>query len=191
MGMLAEFGSFTKVLHEHCYAIHTLSIPWVERKIVRRLIEIRWRQMLRGAAGWLGQGIKPRRLALTLALGFAIGCLPVIGAPTALCAALALALRLNLPAIQAANYAALPFQLALAAPFARLGARLMQAVPAPAITAGAAAHLAVRAASLAGGALLAWLCAAIPAVVLMTAALTPMLRRIGTLAGSEADAAGV
>ena len=45
------------------------------------------------------------RLALTLALGFAIGCFPVVGIPT-WCGALALVLRLNLPAIQAANYVA-------------------------------------------------------------------------------------
>ena len=32
-------------------------------------------------AKWLRQGVSPRRLALTLALGFAIGCVPVIGIP--------------------------------------------------------------------------------------------------------------
>ena len=51
----------------------------------------------------LRMGMSPRRLALTLALGFAIGCLPVIGIPTALCAILAVTLRLNFPAIQAAS----------------------------------------------------------------------------------------
>ena len=70
---------------------------------------------------WLRQGISPRRLALTLALGFAIGCIPVVGIPTLVCAALALALRLNLPAIQAANYAVMPLQLVLIVPFVRLG----------------------------------------------------------------------
>ncbi|MGD0548488.1 MAG: DUF2062 domain-containing protein, partial [Terracidiphilus sp.] len=64
--------------------------------------------MKRKAAEWLRQGISPRRLALTLALGFAIGCIPVVGIPTLVCAALALALRLNLPAIQAANYVVMP-----------------------------------------------------------------------------------
>ena len=58
----------------------------------------------RNAMHWLSQGTSPRRLALTLALGFAIGCIPVVGIPTVLCATVALALRLNLPAIQAANY---------------------------------------------------------------------------------------
>ena len=70
-------------------------------------------------AGWLRQGTSPRRLALTLALGFAIGCIPVVGIPTVLCAALAQAMRLNQPAIQAANYAAMPLQLFLIVPFVR------------------------------------------------------------------------
>ena len=75
----------------------------------------------RKALLWLSLGISPRRLALTLALGFAVGCIPVIGIPTVLCAGLALALRLNQPAIQAANYAAMPLQFALIVPFVRLG----------------------------------------------------------------------
>src|SRR5271169_2441589 len=79
----------------------------------------------RNAVIWLRQGISPRRLALTLALGFAVGCIPVLGIPTVICAALALALRLNLPAIQAANYLVMPLQLALIVPFVRLGGRLM------------------------------------------------------------------
>ena len=81
--------------------------------------------MKQKAASWLVQGITPRRLALTLALGFAIGCIPVVGIPTALCALLALALRLNLPAIQAANYLVMPLQLVLIVPFVRLGGWLL------------------------------------------------------------------
>ena len=47
--------------------------------------------MKRNAATWLRQGISPQRLALTLALGFAIGCIPVVGVTTALCVVVALA----------------------------------------------------------------------------------------------------
>src|SRR5579871_1688920 len=79
----------------------------------------------RKAAGWLQQGISPRRLAATLALGFVIGCVPVVGIPTVACTALALALGLNMPAIQVANYAAMPFQLALIVPFLKLGTRVL------------------------------------------------------------------
>jgi uncharacterized protein (DUF2062 family) len=73
------------------------------------------------AAGWMQTGLSPRRLALTLALGFAIGCIPVLGIPTALCLLVALPLRMNVPAMQAANYAAMPLQVVLIFPFARLG----------------------------------------------------------------------
>ena len=145
----------------------------------------------RNALLWLSQGISPRRLALTLALGFAIGCIPVVGIPTVLCSALALALRLNLPAIQAANYAAMPFQLALIVPFVRLGGWLVSADPARALEPGALLHLpsfhiAARMGMLAGQALLAWLLVAVPVVFLLTVALTRMLRRIPAISANEA-----
>ena len=145
----------------------------------------------RSAVLWLSQGVSPRRLALTLALGFAIGCIPVIGVPTLVCAALALALRLNLPAIQAANYAAMPLQFVLIVPFVRMGGWIVAAKPlrlAP-TAAGfhlSALHIAAQFSGLAGQALLAWLLAAIPAVALMTLMLTRMLRRIPMVRASQA-----
>jgi len=152
-------------------------------------IMLRWRRMCRSALGWLAQGITPQKLALTLALGFAIGCLPMIVVPTLLCTALAFALKLKLPAIQTANYAALPFQIVLAAPFAKLGGRLMRAAPWHGMAVGPVAQMATRAADIAGGALLVWFFLAVPAVVLITVVLTPMLRRIHFKA-AEAPAAG-
>ena len=154
----------------------------------------------RNAIYWLRQGISPRRLALTLALGFAVGCIPLVGLPTVLCAALALALRLNLPAIQMANYVAMPLQLVLIVPFVRLGRWLVppHGGPAPINLAfdpralfhlpslNFATHLATSIGSLAAQALLAWLLVAIPAVALMTFALTHMLRRIPALNAAEA-----
>src|SRR5262252_4569475 len=87
----------------------------------------------RRAAVWLRQGISPRRLALTLSLGFVVGCIPVVGLPTGLCAVIALAFGLNQPAIQAANYLAMPFQVALIVPLVRLGARLIPLTASPGI----------------------------------------------------------
>ena len=144
----------------------------------------------RNAMLWLSQGISPRRLALTLALGFAIGCIPVIGIPTVLCATVALALRLNLPAIQAANYAAMPLQLALIVPFMRLGRWLVSAGPSRIAIPRSlidirTLDLATHMSKMAGQALLAWLLVAIPAVALMTATLTLMLRRIPAVAEAE------
>lgn len=145
----------------------------------------------RNAVHWLSQGISPERLALTLALGFAVGCIPVIGIPTFLCAVLAMALRLNLPAIQAANYAVMPLQLALVVPFVRVGGWVVAAGRAHALPARLLMHMpslgfAAQISGLAVQALLAWLLAAIPAVAVLTAALTLMLRRIPALSAAEA-----
>ena len=145
----------------------------------------------RNAGLWLSQGISPRRLALTLALGFAVGCIPVVGVPTVLCLGLALALRLNLPAIQAANYVVMPLQLLLIAPFVRLGGWLLTTKPVYSLAPRALLHfsslnLAARMGGMAGQALLAWLFVAVPAVALLTATLTLMLRRIPILQAAEA-----
>jgi uncharacterized protein (DUF2062 family) len=136
----------------------------------------------RKVANWLRQGVSPRRLALTLALGFAIGCVPVVGIPTLICAALAITLRLNLPAIQAANYAAMPLQLLLVVPFVRLGGWLFSVGPIRAGQAAALLHtppteVLTQLAGLFGHAMLAWLLIAIPAVLLMTWLFTLLLQR--------------
>jgi uncharacterized protein (DUF2062 family) len=154
----------------------TMAVP------IRERVKARVRQ-------WLRQGISPRRLALTLALGFAIGCIPVVGLPTLVCAAVALALRLNVPAIQAANYVAMPLQLALIVPFVRLGGRMTSTAPHPdpaALLRLSPLHMATQLSGLAGHALLAWVLVAIPAVLLLTVALTPMLRRVPLLRAAEA-----
>jgi uncharacterized protein (DUF2062 family) len=164
--------------------------------LMRRGIKIE--RLQQNLAAWLRQGITPRRLAVTLALGFTIGCIPVLGAPTLVCAALALALRLNMPAIQAANYAAMPFQLALLVPFVRLGARIFAPTALPAATGHQALgfspallwvspeHLAAQVGSIAGRAMAGWLLVAIPAVALITLALHAMLKRIPAIAAAEA-----
>ncbi|HVC46561.1 MAG TPA: DUF2062 domain-containing protein [Terracidiphilus sp.] len=151
----------------------------------------KWLEGRKGqVAGWLRQGISPRRLALTLALGFAIGCIPVLGIPTLLCALLALALKLNAPAIQAANYAAMPLQVALMLPLVRMGDRLFGWGPKDGLTAGllhAAPWEMVRnSGGLAGEAMAAWLLVAVPTVALMTLGLTLVLRRVPALAVGRA-----
>jgi uncharacterized protein (DUF2062 family) len=145
----------------------------------------------RKLAIWMRQGISPRRLALTLALGFAIGCIPVVGIPTVVCAAMALAFRLNLPAIQAANYAVMPLQLVMIVPFVHLGGRLFFFRPQAPFDTRLLLHSSPLTAiswmgGLAGQALLGWLIIAIPAVALMTATLTFLLRRIPAVAAAEA-----
>ena len=148
------------------------------------------------AAVCLRQGISPHRLALALALGFALGCIPVVGLPTALCAMIALAFRLNQPLIQAANYAAMPLQLALILPLARLGAKLIPVAKNPAINLAVLSHspaqlvaysprLVIQLGGMAGQALVAWLVIAIPVVMLLTPTLTLVLRRVPALSAAE------
>ncbi|MGC1491075.1 MAG: DUF2062 domain-containing protein, partial [Candidatus Acidiferrum sp.] len=85
------------------------------RRIVRPIVEL------------LRQGVTPEKLALSLALGVALGVFPVLGTTTALCAIAAFVLRLNLPAIQIVNYFVYPAQFALLIPFFRLGEKLFGA----------------------------------------------------------------
>jgi uncharacterized protein (DUF2062 family) len=144
------------------------------------------------AAAWMRLGISPRRLALTLALGFAIGCIPVLGIPTALCLVVALSLRLNMPAMQAANYAAMPLQVALIYPFVHLGRWMFHFSSSPGLLTGSVLHpspiqWALSSGSLAIEAVLAWLVIAGPMVVLLTLALTAVLRRVPAMASEAGD----
>jgi len=81
------------------------------RRLARPILELLW------------QGITPEKIALSVALGI----FPAIGLSTTLCAIAALFLRLNLPAIQIANYFVYPVQIAMLLPFFRLGERLFRA----------------------------------------------------------------
>lgn len=146
-------------------------------------------------AVYLRQGISPRRLALTLALGFVVGCIPVVGLPTALCAVIAVAFRLNQPAIQAANYIAMPFQVALIVPLLRLGGKVLPIAAGPSLDLSAWAHspaqmlahspqMALAVGGMAGQALIAWLLLAVPVVMLLTPALAAVLRRVPAVAAA-------
>lgn len=73
----------------------------------------------------LGQGTKPREIALTVALGLTLGTIPVLGSTTLLCAIAAAALRLNVPLIMLVNYLAYPIQLALYIPLLLMGGNLL------------------------------------------------------------------
>lgn len=149
------------------------------------------------AVAWLMEGVSPERLALTLAVGFVLGCIPLVGVPTWLCVIAAVVFRLNLPAMQAANYAAMPFQFALIVPLMRLGAKLTPMLAHPRIDVSALAHaplqlilhssreIAAQMGVLAGQALLAWLLLAIPVGAALTVVLTGLLRRVPAIATGE------
>jgi uncharacterized protein (DUF2062 family) len=92
---------------------------WLNRRIIEPLV------------GLLMQGISPHRLALCVAIGVVVGNIPILGVSTILCAAIALAFRLNLPAIQIAQAAMAPIQLLLIIPFVRLGEWILRLPPEP------------------------------------------------------------
>jgi uncharacterized protein (DUF2062 family) len=81
-------------------------------------------RLLKPFLALLKQGITPEKLALSVALGIALGIFPVLGSTTLLCAAAGLFLGLNQPALQSVNYIAYPLQLGLLIPFFRFGERL-------------------------------------------------------------------
>ena len=89
------------------------------------------RRLLDPLLALLKQGIAPERLALCVAIGITVGLVPVLGVSTLLCTVIALAFRLNLPAIQLTQAVMAPLQLLLIVPFVRLGEWMMHAAPQP------------------------------------------------------------
>jgi uncharacterized protein (DUF2062 family) len=74
----------------------------------------------------LKEGMSLRKISLCIAVGIVLGIFPVLGTTTLLCTVAALALRLNLPAIQIVNYMVYPLQLVLLAPFYGTGSWLFK-----------------------------------------------------------------
>ncbi|GLH71516.1 hypothetical protein GETHLI_00180 [Geothrix limicola] len=89
-------------------------MSWVRTKIREPLL------------GLLKQGLSPAGLAWSLAVGLALGTIPLFGTSTLLCVGVGLVFRLNQPALQLANYLAYPLQLLLFIPLIRLGERLFR-----------------------------------------------------------------
>jgi len=85
------------------------------------------RRLIRPILDLLRQGVTPEKIALSVALGAALGVIPVLGWSTTLCAIVAIVLRLNLPGIQVVNYFVYPAQIALLVPFFRWGEKLFRA----------------------------------------------------------------
>jgi uncharacterized protein (DUF2062 family) len=130
-------------------------------------------------------GVTPEKIAISLVLGIVLGVFPVLGSTTLLCAAAALGLGLNLPAIQLVNYVMYPVQLILLIPFMRLGEKLFGAAPLPLSLAQIMAMIRADAWQAIGAlwvttvhAMAAWLAVSVPAGVLLYAFLVPVLRKL-------------
>ena len=140
--------------------------------------------MVRPILELLRQGVTPEKIALSIALGVALGVLPALGWTTLLCLIAAILLRLNLPAIQIVNYFVYPAQLALLLPFFRWGEKLFRAphfpISVPQIYAlfRAGTWLAIKLLwTTIWHAILVWGMMAPVFVVLLYVILTPLLRR--------------
>jgi uncharacterized protein (DUF2062 family) len=80
-----------------------------------------YRRLLEPLLTLLRQGMTPSSLALCVSIGIVVGNIPILGVSTILCTVIALAFRLNLPAMQLAQAAMAPTQIVLIIPFVRLG----------------------------------------------------------------------
>lgn len=88
-------------------------------------------RMTRALTGFLGQGYTPEKIALSVALGIAIGLFPIFGTTTVICILAAMALRLNHPAIQVTNQLMYPVQIPLIVVFIRIGESMLGVAPIP------------------------------------------------------------
>ena len=66
--------------------------PWISSQFLRRKVMTPLLDLLR-------QGVTPEKIAAAIAIGCVLGVFPMLGTTTALCAAAAALLRLNLPLI--------------------------------------------------------------------------------------------
>ena len=136
----------------------------------------------------LTQGITPKKIALSLAFGIMLGVFPVLGTTSLLCLFAALVFRLNLAAVQLANFLVYPLWFALLIPFVRVGERLFGAPP---LAMTGTQMLALAHANLLHSVALLWLTALRAAaawllvgpagIIVLYLILVPVIRRLASL----------
>ncbi len=135
-------------------------------------------------AGFLKQGVTPRKLAAAMAFGVFLGLFPLPGTTTAMCAVFAAVFRLNHAAIQFFNWLVYPVQLLLVVPWFFAGNALFgpaqetlrDAEIRSAMDSGAF-NLAGTMGSLTFNAILAWAAVCLVPALLLFFALVPILTR--------------
>jgi uncharacterized protein (DUF2062 family) len=88
---------------------------WFRRRVIVPVLEL------------LRQGVTPEKLALSLAIGMALGCAPILGVTTILAFGICYVTELNPVAMQLTNYLMYPVQILLLIPFIRAGELLFHA----------------------------------------------------------------
>ena len=132
----------------------------------------------------LKQGLTPKQLSLTVALGIVFGLVPILGITTLMGTATAVRLRLNVAALLVVSHLMSPVQLLLLIPLMRLGAQLLGDGQATQLTLAQLEFLFEKdwrealqllwQASM--GAMLIWAVASIPVGLLLNFALRPLFR---------------
>lgn len=89
------------------------------------------KKIINPVLSFLKQGMTPKKLALSLTLGFFLGLFPVIGVTTLLCMAVAFLFKLNMAAIQLANYIVYPLQIIFIIPLMKIGSLIVNINPIP------------------------------------------------------------
>ena len=79
------------------------------------------KKLIEPLLGFLKQGMTPHKLALGIALGIAIGLIPIIGITTLLGLLLSFTFRINVAVVQVVNYFIYPLQILLILPLIELG----------------------------------------------------------------------
>ena len=79
------------------------------------------RRLIQPAANLLKQGMTPKKMAVTVAVGTMIGVVPALGVTTIMGTAVAARFRLNIAATVLISYLVQPLQLLLVIPFIKLG----------------------------------------------------------------------
>lgn len=111
-------------------------------------------------------GVPPATVCLSIGLALLIGVFPVYGCPTLLCAAAAVVLRLNLPAMQLVNVLTSPLQLILIEPFRRVGEK---ALGAHSLVPMGAGRLLATVGTIAAQSVTGWVCVCVPLAIVLYA----------------------
>jgi len=163
----------------HAFAENGMIKDFLQRRVMRPVMEL------------LRQGTAPEKLALSIAVGLVVGVFPGLGWTTIACTLIALWFRLNLPAMQLANYVVYPLQLILFLPFFRAGEFLFHSARLPFSLSQILAMIrsdmwhAVKVLWVANvHAMAVWVILAAPAMYLLYRILLPVLRRLAGIVGS-------
>jgi uncharacterized protein (DUF2062 family) len=155
-------------------SVNVGAAPWgfVRRKVIDPVMAL------------LKQGVTPKLLAISLAIGIVVGIFPIVGTTTVICVAIALGFRLNVVAMQVTNHLVYPLQLLLLIPFVQLGERLFGAEHQPlslehvkAVFALGAWHGLTTLSTSLGHAVAAWALTAPVACLVCYVVLRPILER--------------